>query len=961
MSDLDRLLADALERPESERAAFLERACGGDDALRAQVESLLADHERAEQKRRESFYSGPTADMAPPVAELPPTAERPGDQIDRYKLLQRIGEGGFGVVYMAEQREPVKRKVALKIIKLGMDTKQVIARFEAERQALAMMDHPNIAKVLDAGATHSGRPYFVMELVSGIPITEYCDRENLTTRERLELFIKVCRAVQHAHQKGIIHRDLKPSNVLVTLHDGHPAPKVIDFGIAKATNSELTQRTLFTEFRQFIGTPEYMSPEQAEMSGLDVDTRSDIYSLGVLLYELLTGMPPFDPRTLRSAAINEVQRIIREYEPHKPSTRLSELGRPVTTPTRSESDGTKPGSADAPSSAQYIARRRRTDPATLARQLRGDLDWIVMRALEKDRTRRYDTANAFAEDIERHLRDEPVLAGPPTTRYRLGKLYRRHRRHFVAAGFVVGAVMLGLAGTTIGMLWALDTARELDLAQGELEKAFEEAEEQRDIATAVSEFLNEDLLASVAPTQGGRDVTVRQVLDEASSQIGWRFGDRAAIRATLHQTIGQSYLELGLFDEAESHFLSATALRQVLYGDTQPTIIAYGNLASLYLKWDRNDDAARIYDTWIDKSRAELGDTHVITLGMLINLAVLHIEKGEYAEAEAILSETFRIEEETLGPDHEQTIMALGGLANIAMATGRIEEALRLFEDILARQLRSLGPEHPGTFMTQNNIANALVDLGRMREATDRYEETLRDRERVLGKAHPDTLNTMINLAIAYRSQDRAAEAGPLIEEVREVGLSVLGERHAVYRAATSLLAAMRIDEGRFEDARALFADNLRISEEALGPAHINVVSERIRLIGILRRLELHAEADELSREHIRIIRAAALATDADPELLNAAAWELATFEMEGLRDPAASVEFATRACEATGRRNAYYLDTLAVATAATGDPARALEIQREALALVTDEDPNRGEMLEHLEQFERAVAEPDP
>ncbi|MHC5022445.1 MAG: serine/threonine-protein kinase, partial [Planctomycetota bacterium] len=348
------ILQRALELEGAARSAFLEGACTGDPALRSEIESMLDAHGEAG-----AYMGAPTAECVPAPA-APRPGEGPGSRIGRYKILQEIGEGGFGVVYMAQQLEPVKRKVALKVIKLGMDSKQVIGRFEAERQALAMMDHPNIAKVLDAGATDTGRPYFVMELVKGIPITEYCDSNGLSARQRLELFVLVCSAVQHAHQKGIIHRDIKPSNVMVTLHDGTPVPKVIDFGIAKATNQELTQKTVFTEFRQFLGTPEYMSPEQAEMSGLDVDTRTDIYALGVLLYELLTGSTPFEPQSLQSAAYGEIQRIIREVEPPKPSTRVSTMGEQLAT----------------------VAKRRDTEPAALRRLIRGDLDWIVMRAIE---------------------------------------------------------------------------------------------------------------------------------------------------------------------------------------------------------------------------------------------------------------------------------------------------------------------------------------------------------------------------------------------------------------------------------------------------------------------------------------------------------------------------------------------------------------------------------------------------
>jgi serine/threonine protein kinase/outer membrane protein assembly factor BamB len=445
LSSPEALFAAALERAgEAERRAFLDAACAGNPVLRQEVESLLHAHEHAN-----SFMENQAMLGAAPGASI----EKAGDHIGRYRLLEQIGEGGFGLVWMAEQEEPVRRRVALKIIKLGMDTREVVARFEAERQALAMMDHPNIARVFDGGATETGRPYFVMELVKGIPITKFCDERKLSTSQRLELFMQICHAVQHAHQKGIIHRDLKPTNVLVTVQDDRPLPKVIDFGVAKATQARLTEKTLFTRFNQWIGTPAYMSPEQAGLGSLDVDTRSDIYSLGVLLYELLTGRTPFDTQKLLAAGYDAVMRTIRQEEPPKPSTRLSTL---------------------AEEEARQVAAQRQAEPAKLGRLVRGDLDWIVMKALEKDRTRRYETPDAMARDLRRHLEHEPVTAAAPSPRYRLAKFVRRHHATLsrASAGFLIAAALFS------GLVW-FKRYREATRARESLNRAAHVVWEQK--------------------------------------------------------------------------------------------------------------------------------------------------------------------------------------------------------------------------------------------------------------------------------------------------------------------------------------------------------------------------------------------------------------------------------------------------------------------------------------------------
>ncbi len=452
-----RIFMAALDLDPAQRPAFITKVCKGNAALQHEVEALLAAHDGKPILDPATLPAQPPNHASPKSKNIAGSA-RVGEEIGPYRLLERIGEGGFGEVWIAEQKTPVRRKVALKIIKAGMDTREVLARFEAERQALAVMDHPSVAKVFDAGATAGGRPYFVMEFVAGLPINAYCDSAKLRIKERLALFMSICHAVQHAHQKGIIHRDLKPGNIIVTLQDGKPVPKVIDFGIAKATVGRLTERTLHTETGRVIGTPEYMAPEQAGTSGLDVDTRADIYSLGVILYELLTGTLPLDGNTLRSAGFEAIGKMLNEFEPPKPSTRLSTLVSEPVTRGRAE--------------PATIAKTHGADLRTLQRELRGDLDWITLKALEKDRTRRYETASAFAADVDRHLTGEPVIAAPPSVGYRLRKFARKHRGRVVAVSLIFGTLVVGLAGTTYGIRWAM---RERNNARDSEQKAADEA------------------------------------------------------------------------------------------------------------------------------------------------------------------------------------------------------------------------------------------------------------------------------------------------------------------------------------------------------------------------------------------------------------------------------------------------------------------------------------------------------
>ena len=752
---LEQLFNAALRKGSpAERAAFLEDACGDDPLLRDSVEELLRAHDQAG-----SFLNTPVVDLDATV-ESSSATETPGTKIGRYKILQLIGEGGFGSVYMAEQEEPVRRKVALKIIKLGMDTRQVIARFEAERQALALMDHPNIAKVLDAAATSTGRPYFVMELVKGISITEYCNRNRFSAQQRLQLFLPVCHAVQHAHQKGIIHRDIKPNNVLVTLHDGQPVPQVIDFGIAKATSQRLTEKTLFTEFRQFIGTPQYMSPDQAEISGLDVDTRTDIYSLGVLLYELLTGTTPFPAETLQKASYVEIQRIIREVEPDKPSTRVATLAT-----TRGD-----------------IGLPHGTEVGALSRLIRGDLDWIVMKAMEKDRTRRYATAHDLASDIERHLNHEPVLAGAPGVTYKLGKFFRRHRVG-VSAGLLIAAALLsGLSLATAGFVQANRArgALQIERDSAETSRANEQmhreaAEENARAArkeaakfAAVTQFV-QDMLSSVDPSRAlGREITVREVLDRAAERIHLgSLGNQPEIEAAVRMTVGRTYKALGLYDAAEVHVRAAEAARRRKLGDEHPdTLQSCSMVAGILAERNRLAQAEKMFREVIAAQQRILGEEHPDTLRSMNGLGITLWRQGKNVEAEKVHRVVLEAQRRELGEEHVDTLRSVVNLATALMGQYKLAEAEALFRQALETELRVLGERHPQTMVAMNNLGLALEKQGRLEDAEVLYRRALELDYRVLGRDHPGTQIPLNNVLRVLRAQDHWEETRPYVTEL---------------------------------------------------------------------------------------------------------------------------------------------------------------------------------------------------
>jgi serine/threonine protein kinase/tetratricopeptide (TPR) repeat protein len=678
-------------------------------------------------------------DDVPPVdldvTRPQPETHHPSRTIGPYRLLQLVGEGGMGEVWLAEQTHPVRRQVALKVIKAGMDTAQVVTRFEAERQALALMDHPAIATVYDGGSTPEGRPYFAMEYVKGEPITTYCDRQRLTTQARLELFMQVCEGVQHAHQKGIIHRDLKPSNVLVAIQDDHPVPKIIDFGVAKATAQHLTERTLYTELGVMIGTPEYMSPEQAEMGGLDIDTRTDVYALGVILYELLTGALPFDRKELRQAGFAEIQRTIREKEPPRPSTRITQLG---------------PASTEA-------AANRHTEPRRLASELRGDLDWVTMKALEKDRTRRYQTANALAADVRHHLSHEPVSAGPPSAVYRAKKFVRRHRFGVAAAATLV--LLLVAFGATMAVQ-AQRIARERDRANREAMRASQEAES----AKQVSDFMVGLFKVSDPSEARGNSITAREVLDRGAETIAETLGNQPRTKVRLLTTMGSVYTSLGLYREAEPLLRRAAVEGQHALGRGDPEALkASHELANVYWYQGEFTRAEPIYIDVVQGLTNGLGSEHPDTLKARFDLASTYMGARRWDEAERLTRGVLDVQRRVLGPTHPDTLASLSNLQTIYFILGRYEDALPLALHVLEGDRHNQGPDHPGTLISLHNLATLYEKLGRANEAERTYRETISAKRRVLGERHDSTSHTELKLASFYQQQGRFVEAERLM------------------------------------------------------------------------------------------------------------------------------------------------------------------------------------------------------
>jgi len=678
--------------------------------------------------------------------------------IGPYRLLRKIGEGGMGEVWLADQTRPVQRQVAVKVIKAGMDTAQVVARFEAERQALAMMDHPAIAKVFDGGSTPEGRPYFVMEYVRGEPITDYCDRMTLPLRDRLDLFANLCDGVQHAHQKGVIHRDLKPSNVLVAVTDDRATPRIIDFGIAKAAARRLTDSPFFTEVGGFVGTPEYMSPEQADPSELDVDTRTDVYSLGVILYELLVGTLPHDREALRAGGIEHARRVLFDEDPRKPSTRVDRV-------------------------ATAVAGKRRLPPTKLVQAVRGDLDWITLKALERDRTRRYATANALALDVRRHLAYEPVSAGPPSTRYKVGKFVRRH---------VVG-VASGVAAIVGLLIFTAVLAFQAERLAVERDRANQEAA----TATQVTQFLISLFNVSDPGEARGNSLTAREVLDKGAERLDQTLRDQPLVRVRLATTIGTVYTNLGLYSAAQPLLERALDVSRAAAGADHPdTVEAMNALAAVF--WYRRDYARAIelYQQVLDARRKTLGESHRSTLVAKFDLSSAYQGTMRLPEAERLLRATLEAQRTTLGADDPDTLQSLNNLQALYFRMKRYDEALPIANEVLDRETIKFGADHPRVLLDTHNLGAVYLELRQLGLAETLLLRALNGRRSVLGRHHERTLTSWERYA---RVLEEKGDADAARDAYRGILAEINGDTQVPYPSISRrvLERLVKLAEGR--------------------------------------------------------------------------------------------------------------------------------------------------------------------
>jgi eukaryotic-like serine/threonine-protein kinase len=862
------LLHEAMQLTPEQRTRFLDEACPINDPCRAEVDALLL----ADAEARSSFLQSAPADGSADWEFGAAGALLAGDLFeDRFQLIEKLGEGGMGQVWLARQIAPVRRQVALKLIKAGMYDESVVWRFRSERQSLAMMDHPAIAKVFEAGATAQGQPYFVMEYVPGVSITKYCDQQRLSIQARLELFIQACEGVQHAHQKAIVHRDLKPANILVLSVDGKPAPRIIDFGLAKATTPRLTGENEFTQLGQFLGTPGYMSPEQTDPEGQDIDTRTDVYSLGVVLYVLLSGYQPFDVTLGKRPPLDVLLRRLREDEAPPPSAKLA---------------------VDRDSSVA-VAAARGTEPKHLVQLLRGDLDWITMKALERDRARRYGTPSELAADLKRHLNDEPVAARPAGAVYRARKYVRRHR---ISVGIAAGLMVLLTAFSVLQGLELRRTTQERDRANQERDRANRE----RDRATRITDFMTSMFKVSDPSEARGNSVSAREILDKASTEMGTGLARDAEVQSQMLAVMASTYLNLGLYSRAhelskraldaraslhgpkdpatlesmtqlgwildrEGHYTEAETLerqtladeRRLLGPEAPLTLETIDHLSVIEEDQGRYGDAETLARQVMGTAARTLGAENSLTLLATNHFALALFQQARYVEAEAQYLKLLEVDRRVLGPDHPQTLAAMISLAVTVDAQHRVAEALQLYREVLTMQQRVLGPEHQYTVLTMENLAASLTDAGRYAEGEKLHRQALAIRLRTLGAEHPETLTTKLNLADVLLKEGRVEEADKLQRETLAVQQRVLGPQNPNTLISQSNLAGILIRERRYQEAEKLASDSWNIQQRTLGPGHPDTV-DSLRTLGMAMAYRHHyADADRLFRAALEALNGA--------------------------------------------------------------------------------------------------------
>jgi eukaryotic-like serine/threonine-protein kinase len=827
------LFGATLELEPSQREAFLRQACGehGDEGLRAEVESLLAAHDQPGLLSANPWQNDLLKDMQAPKS------------IGPYELIRKLGEGGMGQVWLAEQTAPVRRQVALKLIRAGLNDEALFQRFQSERQSLAMMDHPAIAKVFEAGSTPEGQPYLVMEYVPGLPITEYCDQKKLTIRERLELFMQACEGVQHAHQKAIIHRDLKPANILVMEVDGKPAPRIIDFGLAKAAVPLPNEKTVFlTRAGSFLGTPGYMSPEQADPDVHDIDTRTDVYSMGVVLYVLLTGFLPFDAK---KKSVHEVLRQLREEDPPRPSTRISK-------------------NEDKESSTASAAMRG-TDPGQLVSLLNGDLDCIAMKALEKDRSRRYGTPSELAADIRHYLNNEPVTARPASAGYRLRKYVRRHRIAVsVAAGFFL--LLVGFAAAQAAQLRRITR--------------------ERDRADRVTDFMSGMFKVSDPSEARGNSITAREVLDKASKDVESGLTQDPELQAQMMDAMGRVYGSLGLYGRAEGLLKNAVDIRRrVLGGENQQTLKSASLLGWTLSEGGHYPEAEKLQRDTLEIQRRILGPEHLDTLESTQNLASTIENQGHRVEAEKMDREVLAIKQRVLGREHPNTLSAMNSLAGALLVLQRYPEAEKLLRETLEINRRVLGPDHPDTLMLIHNLASAVYQQDRYVDAEKFNREALDIERRVLGPQHPKTLKSMNNLSLILKRAGRSGEAEQMLRETIELETQAQGAEHPDTLSTKHNLAVTLRQTKRFSEAEKVDRDVLAGRRHMLGAEHIETLGSQFYLCMDLMEQDRFKDADLLLKDLVSIY-----GRKLGPDHFNTvtALYNLATAEArEGKRDEA--------------------------------------------------------------------------